>query len=554
MRRRPAARRRRQRQATASANMAARPVPGEWPADRGEPGQPEQDAPPLPGQRLVHAVVDRRGEPDLGRERRAACCRSIGTISATRRRWRRTCRPSRPTARRTPTRCETTSAGAMARRSRSTTSPSPTTTPASRTTTSSASTSVEEIASYTAPDAHTIQVTLKDAKPQDLGLRHHLDRSRRCPNTSGRAKPWNDPTATREILTPTVVLGPFSVQQFKIDEGATFTPVDTFFAGKPKVPQYQILPSAQPTVAYESLLNGRANWAPNIPPDQYQQAKSQANLTMYEWNAANAQYRDVEFNLTRPFLSDHRVREALARALNRDDIRDVAEQGLATPAYSFIAPANTKWLDPNVEKFDYDLDTSKVAAPAGGLHAPERQPGRQRRPADQVDRLLPDVQRAARQDRHLHAAAVQASSASRSTSAGWTSTPTPTRCRRTRTSTSRSAPGAAGRSTPTRTPRPSSSLAASKTSPAIRTQTVDQLYQQGSTELDETRRKQIYDQVQAQVVQDLPVYFIYSLVSVQPGLEEGPGHRADQGRSALLRQRRAELVGRPVASGAAPRP
>src|SRR5262249_14808870 len=52
---------------------------------------------------------------------------------------------------------------------------------------------------------------------------------------------------------------------------------------------------------------------------------------------------------------------------------------------------------------------------------------------------------------------------------------------------------------------------------------VDQLYQQGSNELDETRRKQIYDQVQAQVVQDMPVYFIYSLESFSPASKKVQG-------------------------------
>jgi peptide/nickel transport system substrate-binding protein len=52
---------------------------------------------------------------------------------------------------------------------------------------------------------------------------------------------------------------------------------------------------------------------------------------------------------------------------------------------------------------------------------------------------------------------------------------------------------------------------------------IDQLYKQGSNELDETRRKQIYDQVQSQVVQDLPVYFIYSPTSFSPAARQVQG-------------------------------
>jgi len=52
---------------------------------------------------------------------------------------------------------------------------------------------------------------------------------------------------------------------------------------------------------------------------------------------------------------------------------------------------------------------------------------------------------------------------------------------------------------------------------------VDQLYQQGGNELDDTRRKQIYDQVQAQVVHDLPAYFLYSPMSFSPATKQVQG-------------------------------
>ena len=37
----------------------------------------------------------------------------------------------------------------------------------------------------------------------------------------------------------------------------------------------------------------------------------------------------------------------------------VAENGLGQPQYSFINPANTKWYNPNVEKYDFDMEKAK---------------------------------------------------------------------------------------------------------------------------------------------------------------------------------------------------
>ena len=34
----------------------------------------------------------------------------------------------------------------------------------------------------------------------------------------------------------------------------------------------------------------------------------------------------------------------------------VAENGLGQPQFTFINPANTKWYNPNVEKYDFDLN------------------------------------------------------------------------------------------------------------------------------------------------------------------------------------------------------
>ena len=53
-------------------------------------------------------------------------------------------------------------------------------------------------------------------------------------------------------------------------------------------------------MAYESLKSGRANWVHGVPPSQYQDAKANAALDVKEWTPANAVYRALEFNMTRP--------------------------------------------------------------------------------------------------------------------------------------------------------------------------------------------------------------------------------------------------------------
>jgi peptide/nickel transport system substrate-binding protein len=43
---------------------------------------------------------------------------------------------------------------------------------------------------------------------------------------------------------------------------------------------------------------------------------------------------------------------------------------------------------------------------------------------------------------------------------------------------------------------------------------VDELFHQAGVELDDTKRKQLYDQLQAAVVSDLPSHYLYSLEAI----------------------------------------
>jgi peptide/nickel transport system substrate-binding protein len=224
---------------------------------------------------------------------------------------------------------------------------------------------VNRIASFTAPDAKTIVVVLKEVFARDIstGVASTIGP---IPSKVWKGKAWNDPTTNPEILKPTVVMGPYTIKEFRQAETATFEPVATHFAGKPSLEQIILKPAQQPTVAFELLKSGQAQWAPNIPPAQYDEAKKNPDLVMLEWTPANGSYRNLEFNLTRDFLKDKRVREALARAISREDLIQAAENNLGKPQYTFVNPANTKWYNPSVEKYDFDMAKSKALLEQAG--------------------------------------------------------------------------------------------------------------------------------------------------------------------------------------------
>ncbi|HYW89916.1 MAG TPA: ABC transporter substrate-binding protein [Chloroflexota bacterium] len=371
---------------------------------------------------------------------------------------------------------------------------------------------VQDIATFRAVDKSTIEVTLREAKPHDvaLGVANVIGP---VPKKIWEGKSWTDTASNPEILTPSVVLGPFKVQEFKIAERGVFVPVDTYPGGKPRVPRVEILANQQPTVAYESLKNGRANWMHPLPAPQYADAKATPDLDVKEWTAANAPYRTLEFNLTRSFLSDKRVREALATAVNRTDLLDLAEQGLAAPQYSFIPPTNQKWVNNTVEHYDFNLDRSRqLLAEAGYQLSRGQLIGKDSQPI-KLQVLYPTSSAA----RAKIAAYLQQQYKELGIEVevkGLDFNAYTDQVQNRREFDVSLATYGGGSLDPDLGPKAQLIQNGQQNVTGYANARVDELFRQGSVELDDAKRKQLYDQLQAQVAKDLPSHYLYALDSI----------------------------------------
>ena len=372
---------------------------------------------------------------------------------------------------------------------------------------------LERIESVTTPDPRTIVVRLKETLARDLAI-GAANSVGAVPRHVWQGKSWLDPVANPEILKPTVVSGPFLLRDWNTAEGATFERNPNWFRGQANIERIVFRPGQQPTVAYELLRSNQAQWAPAVPPSQYTEAKQNPNLTMYEWNAANGLYRLVEFNLNRPALKDKRVREALSRALNRQDLIQIAENNLGQPQYTFLNSNNPKWYNPDVEKYEFDLNRAKALLQEAGLRLDGSRllgaDGQQVRlqvlfpvSSNPRQKIATYMQQQYRQlgievevrglDPNAYFEEVQKMNYDVSLGS-W----------------------GGGSIDPDLSSKEQYISKGQQNRTGFSNPRIDQLFEQGSVEQDEAKRKQIYNEIQKVVNDELPSLFLYSALTFTP--------------------------------------
>jgi peptide/nickel transport system substrate-binding protein len=257
------------------------------------------------------------------------------------------------------------------------------------------------------------------------------------------------------------------------------------------------------------LRTRQVEWAENFPPAQFEDAQKISTVNVVDWSAAIGNYRVIGFNLQRPLLSDKRVREALARAVNRADLVQY-EDNLAEPQVALYPPSN-KWANPNVEHYDYDLNRARQLLQDAGY----RLDGNVLRDRDGKPVTLEILWPTTSQPRGKMATYLQQQWRQlgiEATVTGMEFNSFIDRYSRQKDydivmgSWSQNSPDAEGFREQFRT-------GGAQNSGGYSNPRVDQLLDQGLLERDDAKRKQIYDELQKIIIDDLPEYPMIALKS-----------------------------------------
>ncbi|HKG24323.1 MAG TPA: ABC transporter substrate-binding protein, partial [Thermomicrobiales bacterium] len=180
-----------------------------------------------------------------------------------------------------------------------------------------------------------------------------------------------DPFAQKPIYT-----GPFMVEEWRQGEGITFRAFKECFAGAPKLDAIITRTIPDPATLIADLQTGGVNLA-FVTPDQYETFKSDSSYQTAELAGVAGWF--FAFDMTLPLFSDSRVRQAISHAIDRATIIQALLLGRAEPGHSVASPLS--WIyNPNVPKFEYDVDKAKAlldeagwVAGSGGTRAKDGQ-------------------------------------------------------------------------------------------------------------------------------------------------------------------------------------
>ena len=162
--------------------------------------------------------------------------------------------------------------------------------------------------------------------------------------------------------------GPFVFVEHRQGASWTFQANPAFpdgLGGRPYLDRYVYRSITEQTTLLTELLTERLHVYVGPTPDQAQAVvdSDAANLVRYP----SRQYTFVGWNARRPQLADKRVRHALTRGTNRQEIVDALQQGYGTVANGSVPPFHWAY-DPSVgrEAMAYDQDAARALLDAAG--------------------------------------------------------------------------------------------------------------------------------------------------------------------------------------------
>ena len=155
-------------------------------------------------------------------------------------------------------------------------------------------------------------------------------------------------------------LGPFKLTRWSSGQEVVLDYNKDYFEGRPYIDRYvyRIIPDS--ATMFLELQYGSVDMM-GLTPIQF---TKQTDTPVFKENFQKFRYpvpayTYLGFNLKHPFFKDKRVRQAIAHAIDKNEIIDVVLFGLGKPATGPYVP-NAWYYNPDVKKYEYDIEKAKA--------------------------------------------------------------------------------------------------------------------------------------------------------------------------------------------------
>lgn len=180
---------------------------------------------------------------------------------------------------------------------------------------------------------------------------------------------WGDavivaPESVATEATHPVGTGPFALADWVQGDHVTLTAYPGYWGAKPALAKATFRFIADPTAAFAAVMSGDVDAFPNFPaPETLVQFQADPRFKVMVGTTEGETI--LAMNNRTPPLNNVQVREAIAHAINRQDIIDGAMFGYGTPIGTHFAPHNPDYEDLTALSA-YDPEKSKALLAAAG--------------------------------------------------------------------------------------------------------------------------------------------------------------------------------------------
>ena len=164
--------------------------------------------------------------------------------------------------------------------------------------------------------------------------------------------------------------GPFKINKILPDESIILEANESYFEGKPKIKKIIFKTVKDETVRILGTEKGEINFLENaFSPDSIERFRDNPNLKTVEGEGTDYYY--IGLNLKDPILKNKKVREAIAYAIDRDDIIKNLEGGTAKKTTGILP--STHWAyEGDVREYTFDPEKAKKLLDEAGFKDPDR--------------------------------------------------------------------------------------------------------------------------------------------------------------------------------------